>query len=560
MNNAQEEKPESSTEGLLFETPTHQPTLKEMLGELSMREWIQSVCDGLRQPKSSGEYTYAVQQINRLWAPVCGVFFPLLLIGVLLATPQKIVSDKDAIPVTIEASKVNEALKDDPKTKEPDPEPPPPDDTSISPDPGEFSTLVGPPGPVGPATGPSTPFSPQPAAFDSVAMIKSAIKMKGVYAGRTPGMIGTLTGGGPGGGGGDRGTEEAVMRALRWLKKNQNADGSWDKCKPAMTGLAVLTFLAHGEKPGSSPEFGETVKKALEYLLYAQKPDGHFANSDGNEYSMPIAAYALCEAYGMTMNPGVGEAAGKTIEALISGQNLSGGWDYKAKPSARNDTSYMGWCAQALKAAYLSSSYANKPALEAAIKKAIKGFQCNYQEGGGFGYDRSGAGGLSAVGTLCLQLLGANKGPEVRTTLALMEPWIPTISAKDGAVKDAKDGVVIGGNTQYYYYYATQAKFHAGGKPWEAWNARMKLSYPKAMIVEKGVYTDHLGKPQDIGHWVNDDSNTDRPVMDTCLVALQLMVYYRNLPTTNKDAVDGEDVAGSAATNTGDIQVNTGNL
>jgi hypothetical protein len=33
----------------------------------------------------------------------------------------------------------------------------------------------------------------------------------------------------------------------------------------AMTGLAILTFLAHGETP-SSEEFGETVTKGVQYL------------------------------------------------------------------------------------------------------------------------------------------------------------------------------------------------------------------------------------------------------------------------------------------------------
>jgi hypothetical protein len=131
---------------------------------------------------------------------------------------------------------------------------------------------------------------------------------------------------------------------------------------------------------------------------------------------------------------------------------------------------------------------------------------------------------------------------------------------------------VIGGSTQYFYYYATQAKFHEGGKTWDAWNAKMKPNYLKALIIEKGVYTDHLGKLQDIGHWVNDDQHTDRPVMDTCLAALQLMVYYRNLPTTQAAAIMDElgitagDAAGakggaaSAKKGNDDIAVNVGDL
>ena len=39
-----------------------------------------------------------------------------------------------------------------------------------------------------------------------------------------------------------------------------------------------------------------------------------------------------------------------------------------------------------------------------------------------------------------------------------------------------------------------------------------------------------------MGHWENNDVHTSRPVMDTCLTALQLMVYYRYLPTTSLKA------------------------
>jgi len=256
------------------------------------------------------------------------------------------------------------------------------------------------------------------------------------------------------------------------------------------------------------------------------------------------------------MNPNVKDAADKAIHVLVTGQTPTGGWCYGLVSTDDNDTSVMGWCAQALKAAHLSNAYYDKPALEAAMKKAIRGFQGNHSSGGGFGYRGPGGGGLSGVGTLCMQLLGAGSGPEVRNTLTLMEAWKPALLAADG----------IGGSTQYYYYYATQAKFHNGGKMWDEWNAKMKPIYLKELKIEKDAYTDHLGKLRDIGHWENTDAHTDRPVMDTCLAALQLMVYYRNLPTTQAGAVrenPADAAAGGAAMATvegDDIKVDLGNL
>ena len=355
--------------------------------------------------------------------------------------------------------------------------------------------------------------------------------------------------------GGDQMTEDAVLRALRWLKKNQQADGSWKSQKIAMTGLALLTFLAHDERPSYSPEFGETVEKALGFLLGSQKPDGHFNGVDGNEYAHPIAAYALCEAYGMTLNPNVKDAAERALLPIIKGQHPTGGWNYRMDPSVskedgkyRDDTSYMGWCAQALKAAKLAQLHAD--GLDKALKLTVIGFRKNADPNGGFGYTAPGQGGLTSVGTLCMQLLGASAAPEVRKSLALMDGWRPSFDAKSP----------VSGSIQYACYYATQAKFHAGGKPWADWNKEMTALYLKAQQVEKGAIKDANGRDADIGWWVNQDAHTDRPVMDTCLAALQLMVYYRNLQTTGSAATKPPEETLASQPEKGDVPVLIGNL
>jgi len=341
------------------------------------------------------------------------------------------------------------------------------------------------------------------------------------------------------------------MAALRWLKKNQRADGSWPRNAIAMTGLATLTFLAHGEVPGrNSPEFGETVQRAVEYLVGAQGADGRI----GASYAHAIAAYALCEAYGMTRNPNVKDAADRAVHVLVTGQNPAGGWDYGLVPSERDDTSVMGWCAQALKAAQLADAYRDRLALQAALRKAVQGFRKNHQPGGGFGYTGPGAGGLSGVGTLCLQFLGAGGSREVRDTLVLMDAWPPAFRAEEAAA--------LGGSVQYYYYYATQAFFHDGGRRWNRWHERIWPLYVNAQKIEKDACTDPRGRPRNIGWWENGDAHSDRPVMDTCLAALQLMVYYRNLQTARTEAVREEPAVRAAAAAVGpdDIPVEIGSL
>ena len=58
-------------------------------------------------------------------------------------------------------------------------------------------------------------------------------------------MMGGVRGTGPAP---TKATEQAVLRGLAWLQKVQNADGSWgERNRGAMTGLALLCFLGHGE-------------------------------------------------------------------------------------------------------------------------------------------------------------------------------------------------------------------------------------------------------------------------------------------------------------------------
>lgn len=517
--------------------------IEELFREDSFFERLSNMFKGFASARETKAYKVARLELQRLWAPVCAVMIPLIAVAVLffVAAGQ---AGKQAV-ITVEYLQPEEVIELDEPEK---PIEPPPiefmqtemefvSDTSVP----TLNTAA--------STDVPTAMTAQPAAMDSVLQIKSPVIMRSIMGvTRGAGIRGQLLKQH----GGNKKTEDAVMRTLRWLKKKQLADGSWPNNKVAMTGLAVLTFLAHGEIPGSTcPEFGDTVRRGIEFLIRSQNAgSGRISTS----YAHAIATYALCEAYGMTMNPNVKDAADKAIYVLVNGQNETGGWDYGLSPCERDDTSVMGWCAQALKAAHLANAYYDNSALDEAIKKAVKGFIKNSGANGGFGYTGPGVGGLSSVGTLCMQLLGASNTPQVKNTLDLMDAWKPAFTPEQGGV---------GGNTQYYYYYATQAKFHSGGKRWKAWNDEMWPIYVKEQKIEEKAIEDHEGTLQDIGWWENADGATDRPVMDTCLAGLQLMVYYRNLPTTQEAAVRADATLSSgadSAVQSDDITVDTGNL
>ncbi len=535
---------------------------------------------GLKAPRHSREYKAAMIEMQRLSAPVAAVLLPAVAVGLLIvmssgaAVEDSIIETQMLDPVVVKPlEKVKEVQRPENRIESVNINIP-----IITP-----NVQVQVDAPVS-----ERPMSHQPQKLDAVMQIKSPVILKNVYIARdvnTRNERGIQFGSDPQ-------TEGAVMRALRWLKKNQQPDGSWQRQKVAMTGLAVLSFLAHGEKPGDSPEFGETVQKALEFLINSQRADGKFNGMDGNEYAHPIATYALCEAYGMTLNPNVKAAAEKALVPIIKGQHPTGGWTYKMHPGPeangkyRDDTSFMGWCAQALKAAYLAEIRID--GLEKAMKLAVKGFKANAHPSGGFGYTGPGTGGLTSVGCLGMQLLGASNTSEVKKALDVIGTWVPTFSnyapiaaeLKNVKKEDIKEGAsafavaksrlatkipeeerrFYTASAQYYFYYATQCKFHQGGRHWDNWNKAMKPRYVKAQLVEEKAIKNDEGVDSDIGWWENADTHSDRPVMDTCLAALQLMVYYRYLPTTTEGAVRAEEEIVAVSIDTDDIPIDTGNL
>ena len=518
------------------DTSAYQEMIKTMQDRPFM-EKLKATFDGITKPKDSGEYKMAKLQLQ-LWAApffaALGVATMVVLLVIFGATSSE--NDRAQIAEVLEPQTVEDL--DDPP---PDVEIEPPD---IEIEPTEFSD----PTPVNvDVPNPSNqPLSPKPAPVNAVAIVKSPLVMKGMLGSRNPGQIGASRAAY----GGTQAGEQAVLRALRWLVTKQNADGSWPNVRPAMTGLALLAFLAHGEVPSSTSEFGPTVQKGIQYLLDTQDAAGFFRGEDGNRYAHHIATYALCEAYSMTKNPMVKEAAEKALLPIVKGQHPNGGWDYKLAQTDRDDTSVMGWASQAVKAGHMAGDL-DVPGLDEAYHRAPLGFKVNFHKDGGFGYTSpSHTSGLTAVGVLCMQLMGKGNDDAVKKSLEVMDNWVL------GWVPDKNDintpaipsSVGTGANQQYYAYYATQAMFQSGGSRWTKWNNMMNAIYPKVQKVqtkETSNYKDDKGQPQDIGHWENGDTNEDANsqfVMDTCLTCLQLEVYYRYLPTYKEVKVEDEDV------------------
>ena len=353
------------------------------------------------------------------------------------------------------------------------------------------------------------------------------LKISALYEGRsTIGRMNALKKGG-----GNQKTESAVLRALRWLKKTQNENGSWTADKnyqEAITGLCLLAYLAHGETP-TSEEFGVTVQKSMQYLS-----DRVNANAlpKGNHYPYinGIVAYALAEAYGMTKIPFLRPPMEAALQVIMDGQQSGGGFDYNYKQEARWDLSVAGWQYQAMKAGFVAG--ANVKDLSKGMEKGVSFIRnVSYKKPHSekerpFGYASPGGGsdGMQGAAVLCLQLLGEGNCAEAKVGIDFIDKIVNNSKHPNDSRVQWLDSMWktpgLHANPLYYWYYCTQAMFHAGQRPWKDWNDHFS-----PMCISKQ-------NPE--GYWSSPGATKEHPIdkwYTTALCALSLQVYYRYLPT-----------------------------
>ncbi len=550
--------------------------MQKLFEKMSFKELVQKTISGLSAPKDSGEYKFARLQIQRLTGPVCAVLVPLIAVILLLCMQRDTTVRQVTQAVDIIEPDTVEEVEEEPPEVDP-PDIIEPNDVDVDGPTGELSPVET------PTDFTNEPVSAKPAEMNSVALNTSPIVMKGILGLRSPGQRGkALAKYGAGGG------DAVVMKALRWLKTQQNEDGSWgdsNQNKTAMTGLAVLVYLAHNETPSpENEEFGQVTERGIKFLMEELNDNGYFRCRDGNNYSHPIGVYALGEAYAMTKNPLIKEAAEKAVMPIIKGQNAQNSWEYGMRVTERSDTSYAGWCVQAIKAVHGAGCEA--PGLDECYERAKKAFLCTYRDtGGGFCYSCTDKGkqnthvGLSGVGALCMQLLGEYNASEVKQTIRFLENCTFDFEKWDD---ENSQPWRSGDNPSpvYYWYYITQAMFQEGGAAFNRWNKMFLPELIKRQNVikaEESGYQDTTGKYRDIGYWDSPSQNESfqgnnggiqckrfengkevagttslaRREMDTCLCALQLMVYYRFLPTSQAvNTEDREEVEGLPAATT----------
>jgi hypothetical protein len=354
--------------------------------------------------------------------------------------------------------------------------------------------------------------------------------------------------------GGTKQSERAVAAALNWFARHQSPDGSWSlqtysrKCKDAScsgpgatksdsgaTAMALLPFLAAGQTHESRGPYKANIYQGLYWLMKNQKQDGDLTGSK-QMYAHSLCTITLCEAFGLTNDRGIGQAAQRAINFIQSAQHpTTGGWRYT--PGQEGDTSVVGWCAMSLKSAQMAYLTVNPAALNGVkhwldlnARGQYKGMFC-YVPTTPDGKQAGPTSTMTAVGLLLRQYAGMKPGDA-----AMME----------GVQSLMKQMPNIRARNTYFWYYATQVMHNIPGPDWDNWNRQMRRTLIDTQVKEGCA----------AGSW-----DAFRPTKDpwgdaagrvytTSLSTLTLEVYYRYLPLYKLDAEAAVPKASEAALST----------
>jgi hypothetical protein len=294
--------------------------------------------------------------------------------------------------------------------------------------------------------------------------------------------------------------ESIYEKGLKYLAKSQNEQGSWNDStgsEPAVVGLCVAAFLAHGEDPNNGP-YAKVMRRGIDYIISQQNgTDGYIGSS---MYNHAFATKALAESYGVIDNPKIAPALKKAVDLILTAQkrNLTGGWRYT--PQATDaDTTVTGCNMVTLFAA----RNAGIPVPDEAIKKGLGFLRKCRSSDGSYGYTSAFGGKptLTAIGSLCLSLA---KDKETKGYKASVEYLKKNLDYREKYYP------------YYYEYYMSQALFHADEEAWREWNAR-NIRYLGTIQNREGAFPGNQGAS-----------------FNTAGALLSLALNYRYLPIYEK--------------------------
>lgn len=356
---------------------------------------------------------------------------------------------------------------------------------------------------------------------------------------------------GGGGGTGGRQTPPSVLRGLKWLADHQDDDGRWDADgfmkhdDPALeacdgpgnavhdigcTGLALLAFLGENNTTKSG-EYRGVVRRGVNWLRKQQDPEtGLFGGRLSHDYiyDHAIAAYAMCEACGLSGSKVLKKPAQRGLNYLESHRNPYGAWRYQPRDQD-NDISVTGWAIMAYKSGKFFGLQVNDDALHncAVFLDQVS------DNTGRHGYRKAGEGSsrkpgqhgvafpseqthaLTAVGLFSRFFLGQDpkEQPVMRASAKLLNSLPPVWDEQAGRVD------------HYSWYYATYALFQMGGPEWRRWQQAIQRVVPAnqhQLAAQPNLY----GSWDPVGAWGEDGGR----VYSTAILTLTMQANYRYTP------------------------------
>ena len=327
--------------------------------------------------------------------------------------------------------------------------------------------------------------------------------------------------------------EQSIERALAWLARQQNADGSFDApdtAQPAATSFAVMAYLSKGHRPGEGI-YGRQIDLAIDYVLGLQHPNGLLAAGSNNStvsvdsqfqvgtvpassktanYNHAVSGLMLTEVYGMTdrtravkLKPAIVKALGFSRRAQTlpkAAPQDAGGWRYLN--GRDSDLSVTSWELMFYRSARNAEFTVPKEFVDDAVGYVLR---CWEETQGIFYYKRSGSEsrwsrGMVGAGILSLAMAGQHQ-----TRVAQRAgDWLLTRPFQ-------RFGETVGGGDRFFYsaYYCSQAMAQLGGRYW-------KRFFPSLVNVL-------LQSQQSSGEWPPEPYGSDRMFGNTYTTAMAVL-------------------------------------
>jgi hypothetical protein len=401
-----------------------------------------------------------------------------------------------------------------------------------------------------------TPEAEASSDFDSAATDAESAQLSDQWntavglLGGTAGPYSKRGNGGEGGPGGRR-SPVSVQRGLQWLAAHQDPDGRWDAdgfmkhddpqqppCDGpgnpvhdvGCTALALLAFLGENNTTKSGP-YRDVVRRGVGWLRRQQDMDtGLFGARLSHDYiyDHAIAAYAMCEAYGLSRSKLLEKHAQRGLDRLEAHRNAYGVWRYQPRDQD-NDISVTAWAVMAYEAGRFFGLQVNRAALDNAEafldQVSDASGRHGYRAAGeassrkpgdhGVRFPAAKTAALTGVGLFCRFFLGQDPAerPVMKAAARLLAASPPQWDEEGGAVD------------HYGWYYGTYALFQMGGPQWRTWRRAVEAAVPANQHQDQGA-PNLYGSWDPCGPWGEDGGR----VYSTAILTLTMQASYRYTP------------------------------